>query len=180
MQPKSERAACTDAESARLRADAEQLHDALTRLVRLYQFRDRDTICCHDVSITQCNALEILVERGPMRSQTLAAALMLDKSTVTRVVDGLVRKGYVERRADPDDGRAVSLRPTRGGRALYQRINGELIDQQLELLRDLDPAVRAGAAEVVRRLASLAQARFVDGAVAGACAPGCSPDAAAG
>jgi DNA-binding MarR family transcriptional regulator len=87
----------------------------------------------------------------------------------------LVRKRYVERLPDPDDGRAVSLRATRSGRALYERINGELIDQQADLLRDLDPEVRAGAAEVIRRLAKAAQARFIDGSSAAAsacCGPG--------
>lgn len=158
-----------------LRADAEALHAAVTQLVRLYQFRDRDMICCHDVSITQCNALEILVERGPSRSQALADALMLDKSTTTRVVDALVRKGYVERRPDPADARALALSVTRAGRGLYQRINGELIEQQVELLRDLDPATRSAATEVVRRLARAAQTRFVDGSAAAACAPACSP-----
>ena len=161
------------ASTTRLRSDAEQLHAALTHLVRLYQFRDRDTICCHDVSITQCNALEVLVERGAMRSQVLASALMLDKSTTTRVVDALVRKGYVERRPDPEDGRAVSLRATKSGRALYARIHAELIEQQADLLRDLDPEVRAGAAEVIRRLAKAAHARFVDGTSAAAFAPAC-------
>lgn len=160
--------------SPSLREDAEALHAALTHLVRLYQFRDRDKICCHDVSITQCHALEVLVERGPLRSQALAAALMLDKSTTTRVVDALVRKGYVERRADPDDARAVALTVTRAGRALYHRINDELIEQQAELLRDLEPEVRAGATEVIRRLARAAQDRFVAGSTAAACAPACA------
>lgn len=158
-----------------LRKDAEALHAALSNLVRVYQFRDRDKICCHDISVTQCYALEVLVERGPLRSQTLAEALMLDKSTTTRVVDALVRKAYVERLSDPDDARAVSLRVTRSGRGLYQRINGELIDQQVELLRGLDADVRAGATEVIRRLASTAEARFVSGVSVGACAPKCEP-----
>lgn len=155
---------------ARLRKDAERLHVAVTHLVRLYQFRDRDRICCHDISITQCHALELLVERGPSRSQALADALMLDKSTTTRVVDALVRKGYVERRPDPDDARAHALTITRSGRALYERINGELIDQQVEILRDLDPGVRDGATEVLRRLTRAAQARLVGGSAAASCA----------
>ena len=72
-----------------LMQDAEALHGALSELVRIYQFRDRDRICCHDISVTQCYALEALVEHGPMRSQALARRLMLDKSTTTRVVDAL-------------------------------------------------------------------------------------------
>lgn len=155
---------------ARLRKDAERLHAAVNQLLRLYQFRDRDTICCHDISITQCHALELLVERGPSRSQALADALMLDKSTTTRVVDALERKGYVERRPDPADARAHALTITRSGRALYQRINGELIDQQAGILRDLDPEVRDGATEVIRRLTRAAQARLVGGIAAGSCA----------
>jgi DNA-binding MarR family transcriptional regulator len=158
---------------ASLREDARALHGAVSDLVRLYQFRDRDKICCHDISVTQCHALEALVERGPSRSQALAATLRLDKSTTTRVIDALVRKGYVERRPDPEDARAVSLCVTREGRALYERINEELIDQQVGLLRDLEPDVRAAATEVVRRLARAAQGRFVS--PAGECDTTCGP-----
>jgi len=162
--------------SAALTRDAEALHAALSNLVRLYQFRDRDKICCYDISVTQCYALEVLVERGPSRSQALAEALMLDKSTTTRVVDALVRKGYVERSQDLQDARAVSLRATREGRKLYVQINSELIEQQEDLLRDLDPEVRAGATEIIRRLARAAQSRFVSGVSVGSCAPSCGTD----
>jgi MarR family transcriptional regulator, 2-MHQ and catechol-resistance regulon repressor len=154
---------------ARLRNDAERLHAALNQLVRVYQVRDRDAICCHDVSVTQCNALELLVERGPLRSLALADALMLDKSTTTRVVDALERKGYVERRQDPSDARAHALTVTRAGRALYERINEALVAQQVEILRDLDPAVRDGATEVLLRLARAAQSRLPSGAAATSC-----------
>jgi MarR family 2-MHQ and catechol resistance regulon transcriptional repressor len=161
-----------------LHSDAEALHAAVSDLVRVYQFRDRDRICCYDISVTQCYALEVLVERGPSRSQALAEVLMLDKSTTTRVVDALVRKGYVERLPDPEDARAVSLRVTPEGRQLYLRINSELIEQQADLLRDLDPEVRGAATEIIRRLARAAQARFVSGVSVGSCAPACGNDKA--
>lgn len=154
---------------------AEELHAAVSDLVRVYQFRDRDKICCYDVSVTQCYALEVLAEKGPMRSLTLAEHLRLDKSTVTRVVDALERKGYVERKREADDSRALALAITSPGRALYQKINGELIAQQAELLADLDPEMRAAAADVIRRLARAAEARFKAGISAGPATGGCRP-----
>jgi MarR family 2-MHQ and catechol resistance regulon transcriptional repressor len=160
--------------SATLDRDAEALQAAVADLVRVYQFRDRDRICCHDVSVTQCYALETLVEAGPQRLGGLAQRLFLDKSTTSRVVATLVKKGYVEQQPDSTDGRATTLSATRRGRALCARINADLVAQQRALLGDLDPAVRRGVVDVIRRLARAADARFRTGvSVAGdaCCAP---------
>jgi len=165
--------------SVTIAENAEALNSALSSLIRVYQFRDRDTICCHDISVTQWYALEALVDRGVVRSQVLADALRLDKSTTTRVVDSLVRKGYVERAQEAEDRRAVALKVTRSGRGLYERINRELIAQQVELLHDLDPSVWAGATEVIQRLARAASARFGPGGRAEPCGPSdsiCCPE----
>jgi MarR family 2-MHQ and catechol resistance regulon transcriptional repressor len=147
--------------------DAAALQAAVSDLVRVYQFRDRDRICCHDISVTQCYALERLVEHGPMRLSTLAERLFLDKSTTSRVVNTLVRKGYVEQRTDARDGRATTLRATRPGERLCARITADLVDQQKQLLEDLDPGVRAGVVQVIRRLAQAADARFRAGVAGG-------------
>ncbi|MEO8078374.1 MAG: MarR family transcriptional regulator [Acidobacteriota bacterium] len=155
--------AAADSTQTALDRDAAALHDAVADLVRVYQFRDRDSICCHDVSVTQCYALETLVEHGPMRLSALAERLFLDKSTTSRVVSTLVRKGYVEQRADATDGRATTLSATRQGQRLCTRITGELVAQQKQLLQDLDPDIRAGVVEVIRRLSQAADARFRSG-----------------
>src|SRR6187549_1528620 len=105
-----------------LHDDARAVHQALSELVRVYQFRDRDKICCHDVSVTQCYALEALLRRGPSGLGELAVELYLDKSTASRVVSALKRKGYVTQVSHPDDGRAVVLTVTAAGRRLYDRI----------------------------------------------------------
>jgi MarR family 2-MHQ and catechol resistance regulon transcriptional repressor len=154
--------------AAALDRDAAELHAAVADLVRVYQFRDRDRICCHDISVTQCYALETLVEHGPLRLSGLAERLFLDKSTTSRVVGALVKKGYVEQGPDAQDGRALALSATRKGRTLCARITDDLIDQQKQLLQDLDPDVRTGVVRVLRRLAQAADARFRSGAVAGA------------
>src|SRR4029450_5717298 len=85
----------------RLEAEATALHDALGELVRVYQFRDRDRICCHAISVTQCYALEALIRRGPSGLNELAAELYLDKSTASRVVAALERTRYAARAPHP-------------------------------------------------------------------------------
>jgi MarR family 2-MHQ and catechol resistance regulon transcriptional repressor len=155
--------------------DAADLQAAVADLVRVYQFRDRDRICCHDVSVTQCYALETLVHNGPMRLSTLAEHLFLDKSTTSRVISALVRKGYVEQRADAKDGRATTLSATRQGRRLCARITDDLVDQQKQLLQDLDPELRSGVVRVLRRVAQAADARFRSGVAIGTGAACCIP-----
>lgn len=146
--------------AVRLEQDAQALHRAVSDLVRVYQFRDRNKICCHDISVTQCYALESLLARGPMQLNELATELFLDKSTTSRVIDALERKQYVERIPKADDRRAVVLRITASGRELNDRIHRDLIEQQKALVHDLDPALRATVTDVITRLSHAAEARF--------------------
>jgi MarR family 2-MHQ and catechol resistance regulon transcriptional repressor len=132
--------------------DAERLHDTLTDLIRLYQFRDRNAICWQGISVTQCYALEAIVRGGPPSLKYVAEWLYLDKSTTSRVISSLVQKRYVERAPHPDDPRSVLLRPTPAGRRLHHRIRRTLVRQAQQILRDFSPAARRGAIELLSRL----------------------------
>ncbi|HET6347757.1 MAG TPA: MarR family transcriptional regulator [Candidatus Krumholzibacteria bacterium] len=140
--------------------DARDLYAALSDLVRLYQFRDRDTICCHDISVTQCYALQSLERGGAMTLTALADDLMLDKSTTSRVAETLERKGYLRRERHPEDARAMRIEITARGKTLCQRIERDLMDEERNIIESLDPAVRRAAIGVVRDLARLAAARI--------------------
>ncbi len=156
--------------NAALQTHAEALHAALAELVRVYRFRDRDRICCHDVSVTQCRAIEALVQRGPSTLNELAAELLLEKSTASRVVAVLERKGYVARAAHPEDGRAVVLKATGAGRRLHERIHRDLVEEEKSLLRDVEPRVREAAANLILRLARAAARHAGVGTSAACCA----------
>jgi DNA-binding MarR family transcriptional regulator len=149
--------------------DTRELYAALTDLVRLYQFRDRNTICCHDISVTQCYALQSLARGGAMTLGSLASELMLDKSTTSRVVEALERKGYVRRAPHPEDARALRIEMTATGRTLCGRIERELMDEERSIIAGLEPGVRRAAIGVVRDLARLAAARM--GRRAACCGP---------
>ena len=139
--------------------DARDLYDALTDLVRVYQFRDRNLICCHDISVTQCYALDVLVRGGSTTLGSLASTLMLDKSTTSRVIEALDRKGYVKRAPHPDDARSVRLTATFRGRSLHETIRRELLAEERAIIEDLPADVRRATVDVVRKLATLAAQR---------------------
>ncbi len=141
-----------------LDADAAALHRVLSELKRVYQFRDLDRICCYDISVTQCWALDALVGAGSLTLNQLAAELYLDKSTTSRVVNALERKGYVRRTRHPEDGRAVVLRATAAGARLQTRIEREMLEMTRSLLSEFDDEVRRSMVQLIGRLVDAAGA----------------------
>lgn len=80
---------------------------------------------------------------GPVRSSELAEKVHADPSTVSRQIATLVKDGYVERRADPMDGRASLLVITDRGREFhaehmrlrnehYQRVLADWTEQECQ------------------------------------------------
>jgi DNA-binding MarR family transcriptional regulator len=59
-------------------------------------------------------------DQGPLRLSTLASALFLDVSTISRQVQDLEQAGWVGRERDPDDRRASLLQLTAAGRAVLE------------------------------------------------------------
>ena len=109
-----------------------------------------------------------------MRLGALADRLFLDKSTTSRVVGALVKKGYVGQQEEHTDRRAIALHATARGRRLHARITEDLIAQQKQLLQDLDPDVRNAVVRVIRGLARAADSRFRSGVSVGS-GPECAP-----
>ena len=138
---------------------AAELYDALERLIRVYQFRDRDRICCHDISLTQCHALEAVVRDGPLTTNALSGHLYLDKSTVSRAVSALERKGLLRRRRHEEDRRAILLEATPSGAELYSEIRSEIEERERRLIEDFEPDVRVALIEFIRRLSRAAEER---------------------
>jgi MarR family transcriptional regulator, lower aerobic nicotinate degradation pathway regulator len=71
----------------------------------------------YQLSIIQARLLGILRDREPTMA-ALARFLMLDKSSITGLVDRAERRGLVQRTASPRDGRSVQVALTRRGREI--------------------------------------------------------------
>jgi len=74
------------------------------------------------LDMTTYPLVSMLCWRGAMRPSDLAAALYLDKSTVSRQIDAAARLGLVERSPHPDDARAVTVRLTPDARTRLEAL----------------------------------------------------------
>ena len=85
------------------------------------QLKD-DTTCC-GVTLAQCHVLMELGLAGEMSISQLAETLRLDKSTLSRTVDGMVKPGFLTRDIDSRDRRYMVVKLTEKGKKLYNQIN---------------------------------------------------------
>ncbi|WP_328592576.1 MarR family winged helix-turn-helix transcriptional regulator [Saccharopolyspora elongata] len=79
---------------------------------------------------------------GPLRAGEIAAALCMSPSTISRQVAVLVGSGLIERRADPDDGRASLLAATATGRRMLDAERRRRAAQYIDALAGWPPEAR--------------------------------------
>ncbi len=132
------------------RADVAAVADRFIGLMRTFN-RARARMlaaAAHDVEWSSHVLLKCIANEGQMRASAVAECLQSDPSTVSRQVASLVKDGLLERRADPDDGRASLLVLTTKADAVlaeHDRIRLEYFAQMLDGWTDAD----------LRRFASL-------------------------
>lgn len=112
---------------------ADRLHWAALHLLRRLRTED-ETL---GISPPRLSALSVVVSAGPIGIGALAAAEGVSAPTMTRLVDGLERDGFVRRGADPDDARGVLVRPTARGRRLLTEGRARRVRMLADALRDL-------------------------------------------
>lgn len=96
----------------------DQIAFALARIgtvLKSFAWADTETL---GVNPTQAQILARLAARGPLRVGDLAADLGVSQPTASDAVAALLRKGMLERRPDPGDGRAARLHLTTPGAAV--------------------------------------------------------------
>lgn len=134
---------------------------------------DLDAVCC-GVTMAQAHVLLAVAEAGETRVTALARELGLDKSTLSRTIEGLVRGGVVARRPVAGDRRGFSLTLTALGRQAVADINRQG-DAEVRALLDRVPPRKRGS--IVEALELLAGALAADGVC---CAPAPGKDRPAG
>lgn len=103
----------------------------LLRLARIYRRETDRALASHGVSDAQALPVLHIARLGEgVRQGVLADALGVEGPSLVRVLDQICAGGLVERRDDPNDGRAKTLHLTDAGRTL-----AAVVEAQLDVLR---------------------------------------------
>lgn len=108
---------------------------------------------------TQLIVLALLNQYGPLRIGEIARRVPCSQPTATTSVAGLLAAGFVDREADPLDGRATRVVATEPGRAVlrsYAHSEAESLAALMSTLPPEEARLLLAAAPVLSTLADLA------------------------
>jgi DNA-binding MarR family transcriptional regulator len=74
------------------------------------------------INLAWWRTLAELTEKGPLTTGDLARITVIERTALTRVVDQMVKRGFVRRLPRSGDHRVVEIHLAPEGRALYERI----------------------------------------------------------
>ena len=129
-----------------------QFHQQIVGLIKKYQFRDRNQICCFGISVSQCYVLETIHTHGPLTMNELAKKMYLKISTMTRVVEQLVKKKYVRREEGLNDRRVRFINLTKQGRAIYKKAWENIFESEKVILKNIPAEHKAVLIDVLKKL----------------------------
>jgi len=78
-----------------------------------------------------------LWKQGGLSQVQIASLMMRDKTTITRRLDAMVKKGLIERRSDPADRRLFRIHLTQEGMMAAERLMAVVDAFQKEVLADI-------------------------------------------
>jgi long-chain acyl-CoA synthetase len=134
MQVLSSSAIATEPSSSALQT-ARTIATLVPRLNRVFRGQVRPTA---GLSMPQFISLRAL-RHGPLSAGELAQRFGVSRPTITRMVDGLVKKGLVERHAGAEDRRIALTSLTVQGRAMLEATEDTATRSMADLLATLPP-----------------------------------------
>lgn len=140
-----------------------RLRSASRDLVRELGFMSR-TMAGTGLSASGVHALIEIDSAGKLLAKDLAEKLLLEKSTVSRLVGSLLADGEIEESRSASDGRSKDLILTEKGRETLGEINDFAVDQVQGALDMLDADAQARVVNGIESYASALRAKRCGGA----------------
>jgi DNA-binding MarR family transcriptional regulator len=108
------------------------------------------------LKVPQWRLIAVLADEGPLTPQELCERTLMDKVTVTRAAQELLKSRLVKRQPNANDGRSHRLVLTSSGENLYGEVAPVALEYEAKLLAGIDPQQIEDLEQQLRRLERVA------------------------
>jgi len=92
----------------------------------------------HGLFQAEFKCLRLFGSDESLNNTQISKRMNLSPSRLTRIIDGLVKKGYMQRAIDPNDRRNMIVTLSRRGKILTNKLNRAFVEVHEEILQDID------------------------------------------
>ena len=117
---------------------AERLSNLTFSLLARCQVKEAWLAEVHGLFQAEFKCLRLFGADESLNNTQIAKRMKLSPSRLTRIIDGLVQKGYMKREIDQYDRRNMRVILSRRGKILTHKLNKAFIDIHYEILQDID------------------------------------------
>jgi len=89
------------------------------------------------ITPSQGFVLRFVAENKSTNTKAIAQALHITSSAATQLIDGLVDKGYLNRKGSPNDRRVISLSLSEKAKTLFKKFQEQGLEKMTELFNAL-------------------------------------------
>lgn len=130
-----------------------ELFDALSSVNRKLRALFDARVKERGLTLSRARALFVLSSRDGLNQRELADELGIETPTIVRLLDGMEKQGFIERRVEATDRRAKQIHMTEHGRDIADEIDRLACQIREQALRGVDAGDKAIALQVVGLMA---------------------------
>lgn len=116
---------------------SEEVGTMVQKLVRVMQIFERDQVKPFGFTTSQCYVLLELKKFNNLTMNELSERMNLNTSTMTRIINNLVRDGYIQRLRDESDRRIVIVALTEEGISEAERLEESIMGYYRRIVSNL-------------------------------------------
>lgn len=114
-----------------------EVGEMVQKLVRVFQLFERDQIKVNGFTTSQCYTILEIYINNQLSMNDLSDKMNLNNSTMTRILDNLVRDKYIKREKSEEDRRIVIVSLTDSGREVAEKLNGVLTEYYRKIIANI-------------------------------------------
>jgi MarR family transcriptional regulator, 2-MHQ and catechol-resistance regulon repressor len=124
----------------------------LLRATNFIQEKIKEDVSKYDLNLSEFGALEVLYHKGPLPVQSICEKVLIANSSMSYVIENLIKKEFIEKVKDPSDRRIHIVHLTQKGSMLFDDIYPKHLEHMRSFMDVLDINEEANLQFLLKKL----------------------------